>query len=271
MRSSRALLLLVLVAGTAPSLDAQARPPRRDPLSVRMDAFLAALEAFPRDTLLHFLPRRGPVTWVLTTRAAARPDRLALWRFGREDLLSAMDYPRPLCESFSRGGDAIIPGTLMFTAIEHPRGWRRVPGNRFVPPGASARSAVFVEWRRENGRWVLSAFGDERQARPRLLGREVNSVVRNAGPGPPPPTEPLLAAGTRWYEEHLPIVVDGEMLIKHGLPQAIEPELLERIGTLNGVAVYVEAGSATPVEVVYVPTAPGMYQPYQDMIGNGCP
>lgn len=264
-----AALLLLLCA--ASSLDAQ--PPRRgDGLSTRMNGFLGAMGAYPRDTLLPFFPRRGAWTWVLATRQAGRADRIGLWRFRTDDLLAAIEYPGPLCESFSHGGDAIVLGTLMYNVMQHPRGWRRVAGNRFVPPGASARSPVFVQWRREDGRWVLHAFGDERAAGPRLLGREVNSVVREPGPRTPPPAaEPLYAAGTRWYQERMPVVVDDQMLVMYGLPRAVDPRLLERIGTLNGVAVYTEVGSRGRAEVVYVPVTPGMYVPYQNMTGTGCP
>ncbi|HEX8244638.1 MAG TPA: hypothetical protein VF541_14125 [Longimicrobium sp.] len=42
-----------------------------------------------------------------------------------------------------------------------PLRWRRVRGNRFVPVGDPNSAGFFVEWRREGGRWVVSAFGDE--------------------------------------------------------------------------------------------------------------
>lgn len=268
-RTRARIACILLLAFTAPSLDAQ---PARDGLSARMNAFLAALEEYPRDTLLHFLPRRGEWTWVLTTGQGGRPERVGLWRFRRDDLLAAIEYPGPLCESFSPGGDAITLGTLMYNVREHPGRWRRVAGNRFVPPGASARSPVFVQWRREDGRWVLHAYGDERRTGPPLLGREVNSVVREPGPRrPPPPGEPLYAAGLPWYEERMPIIADGEMLTMYGPVRELDPALLERIGTINDVAVYVETGSRGSASVVYVPVSPGMYQPYQDMIGTGCP
>jgi hypothetical protein len=265
----RALLLLML---TAPALGAQPRAPS-DGLSRRMRAFVDALQEYPRDTLVTFLPRRGAWTWVLTTHFL-QEDRVGLWRLGADDLLPGIDHTGPLCESFSRGGDAITMGTLFSHLIFNPGRWRRVPGNRFVPPGASARSPVFVEWRREDGRWVLSAFGDERYVGPRLLGREVNAVVRDTGPRTPPPAEEpadaRYAAGTHWYEERLPLVVDGEHLVMYGLPHSLAPGDLLRLGTVHGVPVYVEAGSTGTPAVIYVPLSHGVYQPYQDTIGNGC-
>jgi hypothetical protein len=40
--------------------------------------------------------------------------------------------------------------------------WRRVRGNRFVPPDGPDSSPIYVQWRRdEDGRWVVSVIGDE--------------------------------------------------------------------------------------------------------------
>ena len=45
------------------------------------------------------------------------------------------------------------------TVVLRPGRWRRVGGNRFVPPGAPASSPIFVEWRREGDAWVVAAAG----------------------------------------------------------------------------------------------------------------
>lgn len=267
------VLALVLLACAAPALPAQTRTHSGDELSARMQAFLTALGGYPRDTLLAFFPRRGEWTWVVTTR---RPggDRVGRWRFGRDDLLPAIGETGPLCDSFSRGGDAMVVGTLMHHVITNPGRWRRVGGGRFVPPGASARSPVFVEWRREDGRWVLSAYGDERHRGPRLLGRAANEVVRDTGPRLPPPADAPAhapyAAGAPWYEDSWPLLVDGLSLSRYGIPLSLSPEELVRFGTVRGVAVYVEAGSAGTPALVFVPVSHGVYQPYQVMVGTGC-
>lgn len=142
---------------------------------------------------------------------------------------------------------------------------------RFVPPGASARSATFVQWRRENGRWVIDSFGNEVSEGPRVLGREANAVVRELGGPPVPGAEGPYAAGMEFYEIHLPIRAEGAWLTKYGLPRPIAPNELRRLGFVHGVAAYAEMGSrTTPPEVVYLAVSPGTYQPYQNMAGSGC-
>jgi hypothetical protein len=44
--------------------------------------------------------------------------------------------------------------------IRRPR-WRRAAGNRFVPADEPDSSPFYVQWRREDGRWVVSEIGDE--------------------------------------------------------------------------------------------------------------
>ena len=34
--------------------------------------------------------------------------------------------------------------------------WRRVSGNKFVPPGSDASSQTYVKWRKEGRKWVIS-------------------------------------------------------------------------------------------------------------------
>ncbi|HEX2080244.1 MAG TPA: hypothetical protein VHG08_21255 [Longimicrobium sp.] len=268
---ARVLVLILLVC--APVLAAQPRTQPADGLSARMQAFLTALGEHPRDSLVSFLPRRGEWTWVVTTHTLTG-DRIGLWRFGKDDLLPAIEETGPLCDSFSWGGDVMLTGTLMSHVIRNRGPWRRVPGNRFVPPGASVRAPVFVEWRREDGQWVFSAYGDERRRGPRLLGHSANEVVRDAGPRSPPPAEETAdaryAAGAPWYEHNGPLVVDGVSLDRYGAPRPLSPGELVRFGTVHGVPAYVEPGSTGTPGVVYVPVSHGVYQPYQAMAGTGC-
>ncbi len=39
--------------------------------------------------------------------------------------------------------------------LQSGKAWTRVPGNKFVPPGAEITSSTFVKWRKEGGRWVI--------------------------------------------------------------------------------------------------------------------
>jgi hypothetical protein len=262
-------LCVLLTLAAASGLRAQGPARRGDPLSARMDAFLHALEELRGDTLVTFLPRRGDWTWVLTTRYPGGVDRLGRWRFPPDEFLRAIDERGPLCESFSPGGDVIPLGTLMYNVLMESDGpWRRVSGNRFVPPGAPARSPVFVEWRREDGRWVLSAYGDERRGETRLLGRASGSF--NPDPAQAAAAEGAYASGKRWFADNEPMRVDGVTLVKYGLPRAIPRELLAPYGVMEDVPVYREIGTRGVPEVVYVAESPGKFQPYQNMTGNGC-
>lgn len=264
----RSAFLLLSLALAAPAAAQSGRVPQE-----RMDAFVTAVQEFGRDTLLGFFPRGGAWTWEHTVHQDGRPDVVGRWRFVTGDLLRRMDGG-PLCESFTHGGDAIPTESFNWIIREHPGRWRRVGGNRFVPPGASARARTFVQWRREEGRWVIDAFGNESWRGPAVLGIETNAVRRDGG-GPPAfplPPEDRVAGGTAWYESNEMIVVEGERLIKYGMPRPIEAELLQRFGFVHGVPVYVEVGTRGTPEVVYLPVdRNGVFQPYQDTVGDGCP
>ena len=271
MRRSIPLLLVLACALSAGPLAAQARPRGSGP-EARMDAFLHMMRERD-DSLSAFFPRRAEVAWVLTTHDPARGRVAGRSLFRPSEVLRAMEWNGPLCETFSLGGDAITVGTLMYRIWESPGRWRRVGAARFVPPGASARSPTFVEWRREDGRWVIAAFGDERWSGPRLLGVERNHVVRDAAPAggaAASQVSEVYAAGAPWFEEHEPIRAEGHGLVKYGLPRPLSPDEIRRYGTVNGVAAYVEAGSRGRPEVLYVAVAPGRYQPYQNMTSTGC-
>jgi hypothetical protein len=145
-----------------------------------------------------------------------------------------------------------------------------VRGNRFVPPGASARSPVFVEWRREGGEWVISRFGDEQMHVPHLAGEEIGTIMRDTLLRLPPNAS---AANERWYVNNDPISFDGHRYVKYGLPRQVRAEdwgLLVRIGRAGRVPVYAERGVAKPQEVIYIPTGPGEAQPYEGFLRGTC-
>jgi hypothetical protein len=136
-----------------------------------------------------------------------------------------------------------------------------------VPPGAPASSPVFVEWRREHGRWVISAFGDERYCRPPLLGYETGEIVRVRPL--PERTPPVYAAKEGWYVDGELLRFDQQRYGKYGQPRELQPDEVEPFGWKDDVRVYVEKGQARLPLVLYVPTtAPDIYQPYQ-AIGRG--
>lgn len=260
----RLMLLLVLALATPRTMDAQPRVPQ-----ARMDAFVRALaDGDPAP----FFPRRGGLAWVLTTH---RADSVSVgrWRFDAADLPRAQGGGGPLCESFTMGGDVIPLHSLHYRARRTPGRWRRVGVNRFVPPGASAGSATFVQWRREDGRWVVDAFGNEVVLAPRLLGMQRGGVVRDPG-GPlayPLPADGVYAAGTWWYEQNEVITVDGARLHRYGPPRRLDPGSVRRFGYLEGVEIYVEPRYRRIPEVLFVAVSEdGVFQPYQNMAGDGC-
>jgi len=109
---------------------------------------------------MDFLPRTGTFTYHLTSYFPGGA-REGVWRLNPADFRQAFR------------GDGLLKGVLQSQPEKQPigrlahqiltrgTGWRRVAGNRFVPPGAPASSPVFIEWRREGDTWVVSSIGDE--------------------------------------------------------------------------------------------------------------
>ncbi|HEY7770908.1 hypothetical protein, partial [Longimicrobium sp.] len=215
-----------------------------------------------------------PWVWIVTTRSLSGRVAVERREFRGSETVTAVEPSGPLCETFAFGGDVGSVESLVHRVRVDPLPWRLVDGRRFVPPGASPRSATFVEWRIEDRRWVVSAIGEERTAAPRLLGRPVNLLVRDSTAGQPLtlplPADAGVAAGTRWLAEYEPIVAGDMMLTVNGEPRSVPADLLTRVGTVNGVAAYGETGAG--LEVVYVPvTRDGSFQIYQFMTSSGCP
>lgn len=257
------LASVVLLIGIVVATPAVGQPG----LEGRMRAFTRAMADGRIDSVATFFPRRGAWTWVLTTHDGARGDHVGVWRFGAEQTFRAIDDGGPACDSFRMEFEMRARGPLSDQMMRNPRRWRRVRGNRFVPRGASAGSPAFVQWRREDGAWVVSAFGDERWTRPRLLGVERYEGRRDSLPNEPltlplPPDAPN-AAAAEWYVANESIRFDGRRYLKFGLPRTLAPGDVTRVGSLDGVGLYAETGESGPAEVLYVPVAPGLeFQPY---------
>lgn len=269
--STSIALAVVLLAGAALPLAAQTSAPGRSAsLERRMRDFVRTVGEMPLDSVAAFFPRRGDWAWVMTAHRDGKPDGVSVWRFAGSETLRAISPGGPVCQSFVPPGDTGFPNSLLELAMEHPRGWRRVRGSRFVPPGASARSPGFVEWRREDGEWVVSAFGDERDFGPRVLGVPLPTIVRDGPRAPPVPVERTYAAGARWFEEHVPLRLEGIYYLKYGLPRELADSEVVRFGSVGRVAVYAEAGYGGAPEVVYLAVRPGLYQPYNAFGTRDC-
>jgi hypothetical protein len=77
------------------------------------------------------------------------------------------------------------------------------------------------------------------------------------------------AAGTPWFINHEALEVRGRRFSKYGLPRALAPQQLQRMGEFRGVPLFVEAGQTQP-DVYYVPVRPGCeFQPYQNTAVTG--
>jgi hypothetical protein len=194
--------------------------------------------------------------------------RTGVWRFPAAETPRVIGMDGPACPSFDhiRGEFGPFEGKFGMQMMRHPGPWRRVRGNRFVPPGASDRSTVFVEWRREDGEWVVSAFGDEDFHHTRVLGVEANTVSRDTLLAP---EGAAYAEGRAWYVDRQTIVMDQRIYLPYGWPRPLSLNDLRRVGVLDRVSVYAERGE-TAGEVLYIPISPGQYQPYQTFGPDPC-
>jgi hypothetical protein len=236
----------------------------QDGLESRNEAFLRAVVRAPSDSVAAFFPRRGDWTWTQVVHGAPPGRRPKVWRFAATETLRAIQTPGPVCASFWPPGPIGPSETVLSMRIEGDgTRWRRVADNRFVPPGESALSPTFVQWRREDGRWVVSAFGDATDWHPRVLGyfRGPYHVVPDTVLRLPP--TPVYAAEAPWYLASQTIYFEGVSYTKYDLPRAIPDTLpLRRIGRFGLIGVYAEKRSLYE-ELLYIPLAPGQYQLYQ--------
>jgi hypothetical protein len=274
MRSAAILALVLAVAGPAGAQSAAA------PLDVRMRRFIATLTADRSDdeAFAAFFPRRGEWRRVMTIHRPGRPDSVEARSFGPGALPAAARPGGPLCSSFQPGLPGAVSaamGSLAGAVEERPRGWRRVRGNRFVPPSSGVRSPVFVEWGREDGQWVIAAIGEETDYAAKLLGVEANPFAVRRDPSPTPLRLPLrdarYAAGAPWYERREKLYLDEFMYWAFGLPRTLREDDVVRIGSVQGVGVYVEPRYLWYPEYLYLPVDDaGSFQPYQVLHPDPC-
>ena len=259
----RALLAASLLCVLPAVADAQNAPTE---LRQRMDAFARALrEREPMARIASFFPRDSAWELVDTPDRKAPGAALRRRRFEPGSTLRAISEGGPVCNSFGGviGDMGPSENALVMQAMESPRPWRYVGRGRFVPTGARAGSPNFVEWRRERGTWVVSRVGESYDYSPRVIGREPPDPTRDITAGNGLPLERRLAADTRWYQNNEPIVVAYRRWVKYGLPRLQDDSLLVRYGSLGVVPVFARRGYRERPDLLYVPVAPGEYQPYE--------
>lgn len=267
-------VLAVIGICLATAGQAQARGERPSGADVRalwsrMSALTDSMRDFgPSESFAAYFPREGTWVWRQTLRAAPGGDRVGRWRFPAAQTAEALSDSGPLCPSFFRGGgeagarETSIAGRLSLDSAR----WRRI-GARFVPPGSSASSPAFVEWRREGERWVISAFGDERTYPARQPAPPRPMVRRSPVPGAlltlPLPPDTRYAATAPWFVSSEMISLGGVTRVKYGLPRHLQNGDVTRIGWIDGVPVYTEPWVVETAEIIYVPVdAGGAFQPY---------
>jgi hypothetical protein len=106
-----------------------------------------------------FFPQGGTFSYEHTAHESGG-DRRGVRRFagtGIRDLV----FRGPLENVLAINYESQPIGLFAHQVMLRGTNWTRVSPTRFVPPGERASSPTFVEWRMEQGRWVIAAFGDE--------------------------------------------------------------------------------------------------------------
>lgn len=151
------IALAIALSMPVPSPHAQAAG---DALGAISRRFLNAIRGGTADDIRRYFPRTGDLTY-RHTRHGHDGDHLEVWRFTGEDAGRQLDAEGPLFEAVQPSPEGQTIGVFVYQVQCRGITWKRVHETRFVPPGADASSPVFVEWRRESRRWVISAIGDE--------------------------------------------------------------------------------------------------------------
>jgi len=156
------LLVCLLGCGATASRNEGNNPPRiateSQSLASRSEAFLIAVQSRDRELISSFFPKQGTLTYTYFHRRRSG-DSISEVRFeaakARQEIMEG-----ELGEPLAPVTHAFRYGSLYFGATKGVD-WVRVNKTRFVPPSRGPSSAIYVEWRREGGLWVVSAFGDE--------------------------------------------------------------------------------------------------------------
>lgn len=151
--------LLALTLSAAPTA-VQAQPAEGEAsLQARMDAFLTDDVRKDEDSAAAFFPRAGDFAWVNTIHWRSG-DRVGIWRFPAAEFRAVYEGPLHDVLTVDHHGQRVGSFSHQIRIRRPP--WRQAPGNRFVPADEPDSSPIYVQWRRdEDGRWVVSAIGDE--------------------------------------------------------------------------------------------------------------
>jgi hypothetical protein len=245
--------LALLLLASAP-LTAQRSAATRQ----RMNSLTRAL--LHDQELREFFPARGVWTWRQTFHG--ENETHGEWRFTAADVQPASEYCGPLWGTLGHSIHAMRVSSLVFQAFE---GRWSVSGPRRYSSTARARDQVIgradVEWRLEDGRWVISEIEQHDYAEPPRPPDSL-ALAMERDRGRSPEASDVTADTTQWFRDNEPISVDRHRYSKYGLPRSLERHEIQQYGWVDSIRVYTEAGSSCPT-VVYVPVGPFEYQPYQ--------
>jgi hypothetical protein len=149
-------LAFVCLVQPGAELNSQRQPDRA--VESRMEQFFAAVDTLGPTGLAEFFPKTGTFTYRHTIHQT-QGDQSFEWRFPASEITAAL--AGPLWASFEIQFEGQPIGLFAHQLMERPGQWRRISRARFVPPGANACSATYIEWRLEGLQWVISELGDE--------------------------------------------------------------------------------------------------------------
>jgi hypothetical protein len=150
--STVALVLLGLLAACSgkprPAAESITAAVPETPPREAMTRLLAAVQHRDVTAFLSLLPRGG--TWRLLDTSVDPPEaaEMAFGEFAL-DLEHQTGWYRLLFRP--RGGRSLFD----FAVNTNPEDWPEEAPGRFVPPDQSQRDRVWVQWRREEQRWVV--------------------------------------------------------------------------------------------------------------------
>jgi hypothetical protein len=217
------------------------------------------------DHATDYFPRRGTWDYVSRTRDHTGRAHDGIYRIPAAQTDSAMNGP--LCAQF-RYADAVLVGSLVEYAVLRETHWQRVSPTRFEPREPDNGATVFVDWRKEDGRWVIATIGslnDYVPSAPRPVPSPDTLVGRY--PRLPFPADGRFAGETDWFRENQGIVIRDHRYTKYGQPRELRERDVVYYATYEGVPVYAEPSALGPWRapiIVYLPVdRTGSFQPYE--------
>lgn len=139
----------------AQPLVTEAAPPA---LQARNTAFMAAVDTRPPRELAGFFPRTGDLVYRSTVYSDSGTT-VREQRFPAGEIPAAL--AGPLWDVLMNQVEGQTVGVFAHQVSLRGREWRYVGRQRFVPPRAGNCSAIYIQWRPENGAWVISEIADE--------------------------------------------------------------------------------------------------------------